>query len=96
MFNSGQIVKSHRIVPNRFRFQSRKTAALQVLDFIRTIKLRKVSSQYPVLAHDITMIAVIISPLSTVDQSLPSNRSARVRICDSAPFCFFVYSFFDL
>ena len=40
--------------------------------------------------------AVIISPLSTVDQSLPSNRSARVRICDSALFSFFVYLFFHL
>ena len=40
--------------------------------------------------------AVIISPLSTVDQSLPSNRSARVQICDSALFCFFVYSLVDL
>ena len=38
------------------------------------------------LAHDTTTIAVNIGPLSTVDQSLPSNRSARVRICNSAFF----------
>ena len=40
--------------------------------------------------------AVIINPLSRVDQSLPSNRTARVRICDSAIFSFFVYLFFHL